>query len=241
MTERMFYIGSLGPFFYDDAEDLDPVEQPGIKQKAFYSPDGYIDNVASSEHAATADYATTAGSATNATNAVNATNATNADSADDADKLGGELPSYYAVASSKMKFTAEGGLAVQLTNRTGANSVLGSLVTVSDTYDNAVKLCTADIPTCVGVVYENSVADGSEVWVVVSGRCQVLLEDGTASTRGYWVKVSDNDNGRADASNASPPGGTIAALEDHNSEIGHCLESKSSGTDVLAYCIVHFN
>jgi len=69
----------------------------------------------------------------------------------------------------------------------------------------------------------------------------VLLQDGTASTRGYWVRTSTTTAGRADATNVAPPGGTVSALEEHLKEIGHCLETKGSGTDVLAKCILHFN
>ena len=69
----------------------------------------------------------------------------------------------------------------------------------------------------------------------------MLLQDGTASTRGYWVRTSTTTAGRADATNVAPPGGTVSALEEHLKEIGHCLETKGSGTDVLAKCILHFN
>lgn len=139
------------------------------------------------------------------------------------------------------KFTAEGGLAVQLINKTGAVSVKGTVVETSPTDDNAVGLEEADGLDPIGVIYEDGVVDGDPVWVVVSGVAEVLLEDGTASTRNYWVRTSTSVAGRADATNAGPPGGTVAALETHAKEIGHCLESKTSGSDVLAKCVLHFN
>lgn len=88
----------------------------------------------------------------------------------------------------------------------------------------------------IGVVYEAGVADASDAWIWTSGAvCQVLLKDGTASTRGNWAYVSDTA-GRADLTNADPIGAT-----EHTREIGHCLESKSSGTNVLARVTLHFN
>jgi hypothetical protein len=139
------------------------------------------------------------------------------------------------------RFTEEGGLAVQLINKTGAATIKGTLVEVDSTVDRAFSVVPADAIDCIGSVYEDGIADGELAWVVVSGIADVLLEDGTATTRDYWVKVSDTVAGRADGSNAAPPGGTVGALEDHMSEIGHSLESKGSGTDVLARILLHFN
>lgn len=139
------------------------------------------------------------------------------------------------------KFTPEGGLAVQLTNKTGAASVKGTLVEADDTTDNAFKVMVADDPDPIGAVYEDGIADGEPCWVVVAGIAEVLIEDGTAATRSYWAKVSDTVAGRADITNPAPAGGAIAALEDHFTEIGHCLETKGSGTDVLAKIVMHFN
>ena len=146
----------------------------------------------------------------------------------------------YPGGNDKCKWTAEGGLAISLTNKTGAASVKGMIVDASTTTDDAFGIEGADDLNPIGVVYEAGVADGSECWVVVQGIAEVLLKDSTASTKGYWVKVSDAA-GRADATNAAPPGGTVQALEIHMQEIGHCIESKTAGTDVLAKIVMHFN
>lgn len=140
-----------------------------------------------------------------------------------------------------IKITNEGGLAVQMINQTGATSVKGSVVDLSDTADFACKLAEIESVDPVGVIYEGGIAIGELVWVVYLGLVDVLLEDGTAATRGYWVSVSTTQTGRADATNAQPPGGTIAAIEQHFTELGHCFESKGSGTDVLARVNIHFN
>lgn len=140
----------------------------------------------------------------------------------------------------KFKLTDEGGYAIKMTNKTGANSIKGTVIDTSDTLDNSFKIEEGDGIDAIGVVYEDGIADGLDCWVVIEGIAEVLLKDGTTSTRNYWVKVSDVA-GRADATNAAPPGGTIAALEQHFGEIGHCLESKSSDTNVLCKIILHKN
>ena len=130
--------------------------------------------------------------------------------------------------------TPEGGLALRLTNKTGAASVKGTLVEADAAVDNAFAVADADSVECFGAVYEDGIADGSECLVVIGGRCQVLLKDATASTRRNWVETSDVA-GRADATGASP-----AAAPAHFKEIGHCIESKGADVDVLAFIMTHF-
>jgi len=139
-------------------------------------------------------------------------------------------------AGPKIRFTEEGGFAILLTNKTGAASVKGTIVEADTTTDNAFKASAASSDDPIGIVYEAGVADGSECWVVIYGIAEVLLKDTTASTRGYWVMTSDAA-GRADATNAAPPG----FVASHFQEIGHCIESKTAGTDVLAKIVMHFN
>ena len=143
--------------------------------------------------------------------------------------------------SGLVGITPEGGFAVKLINDTAAASVKGTIVDLSTTVTNGFDINDADGPQPIGVVYENGIADGSYCWVVVYGKCQVLLEDTTASTVGYWVRTSITQAGRADITNAAPPGGGIPELDRHMNECGHCLETKAAGIDVLAYIIFHSN
>jgi hypothetical protein len=140
--------------------------------------------------------------------------------------------------ADKVKFTPEGGLAVLLTNKTGAASVKGTVVTTSTTQDNAFSTETAEFEAA-GIVYDSGVADGAECWVVVSGIAEVLIKDGTAATRGFWTRCADTD-GRAEPT-AAPTGIGALDVAEHFKEIGHCLESKAAGTDVLAKVLLHFN
>lgn len=69
---------------------------------------------------------------------------------------------------------------------------------------------------------------------LVYGKAEVLLKNGLASNRGYWCGVSDVA-GRMYQSSSVP------STTDHNREIGHSLESKTSGTNVLSLVQLHFN
>jgi len=134
--------------------------------------------------------------------------------------------------------TPIGGVAVKFINKTGATSVKGNVLELSATTERAVRL-QADEYDAMGVVYESGIADGEEMWVVITGIAEILLEDGTAGTLDYWVRASDTD-GRGDMLPV-PPGGTIQEIDNHFKEIGHCLQTVSAGTDILCKIILHFN
>jgi hypothetical protein len=148
----------------------------------------------------------------------------------------GQQSAWVAIGSARAFLTPEGGLATLLENRTGVASVKGSIVMASSTNDNAFALEGADAIDPIGVVYEAGIANGSLCYVVVSGRVQVLLEDGTASTRANWARASAAVAGRATMTGASPPDQPT-----HFKEIGHCLETVGAGANVLAYVALHFN
>lgn len=137
--------------------------------------------------------------------------------------------------SAKVKQTIEGGIAIKLTNKTGANSVKGTVVYVDPAVDNAFEINPIDGDMPIGVVYESGIADGSECWVVVSGIAEVLLVNTVASTRSYVAYSSASVAGRIDIAASVPAAAT------HFREIGHTLESKVGGTNVLCKCILHFN
>ncbi len=149
--------------------------------------------------------------------------------------------STYDTDDAKIAFTSLGGICARLTNKTGSNSVAGEVVIASTGTDDAVALTGADESQPIGVFLDDGVADGDEAWIVTGDIADVMIEDGSTATRGYWVRTSITDAGRADITNAAPPGGGTPELDRHMAEIGHCLESKGSGTDVLARCVLHLN
>lgn len=145
--------------------------------------------------------------------------------------------SLYMPLPPKFVFTAEGGLAVRMTNRTGSASVKGTVVTVSDDYDDSFVIQNNEYDA-IGVVYENGIANGSLCLVVISGMADVLLKDGTSITRGDWAICADTD-GRA--TDGGDPGAGLPAVDKHFKEIGHFTRSASAGTNVLCRAVLHFN
>ena len=122
-----------------------------------------------------------------------------------------------------------GGLLTRLINKTGANSVKGTVVELDDGVDFAFDIAPVDAIDAFGIVYEDGIADGDECWVVTYGAADILIEDGTASTRDNFVKVGDTTPGRALMDTATPASQAI-----HFRELGHCMESQGAGADVLA-------
>lgn len=138
----------------------------------------------------------------------------------------------------KVKFTAEGGLAVKLMNKTGSPSIKGYCVTPGSA-DSSVVLVPIGEPDCIGVFYESGIVDGSEVWVVVSGIAEVYFWN--APTIGHLARTGlASDTGEISGqalSEAIPT--TPFAVDKHFCEIGHVLETKiASG---LAKTVLHFN
>lgn len=137
-----------------------------------------------------------------------------------------------------VRFTPEGGIAIRMVNGTGGPSVKGSVLSASTTADGTCIIQTDEFDA-IGVMYDDGVPSGEECSVVVSGIAEVLLKDTTAATRGYWAKSSAT-NGRAEVT-TSPAGIIDLLTSEHFREIGHCIESKGAGTDVLAKVVLHFN
>lgn len=139
--------------------------------------------------------------------------------------------------STKVTFTALGGIAVRLTNQTGGASVQGQLVKADTGSDDAVILTGASDVECFGVFLESGIADGAEAWVVVAGIADVSFADNQAAAHGDWVAT-------ATAAGYAAAAATPAAAPTHFREIGHCIETVAAGgggTHILARCVLHFN
>lgn len=141
-------------------------------------------------------------------------------------------------AGANIFLTPEGGIATYMVNGTGSTSVKGSVVSASGAADSSFIL-QANQYDAIGIVYESGIAAGQPCRVVFAGVAEVLFEDGVAPVRGYWVQAHTTD-GRA-TNLTEPSGGGFVNSNEHFKEIGHCQESKSAGTNVLAKCVVHFN
>jgi len=137
------------------------------------------------------------------------------------------------IGSGSSGFTAEGGIYETFINNTGI-SVKGTIVVTSSTVDNAVDIAPADSQMPIGVIYETGIINELPVKVVVYGKAQVLLKDGETATRGYWSGVSD-------VAGRMYQQITVPGTTEHNREIGHSIESKTSGINVLSLIQMHFN
>lgn len=131
-------------------------------------------------------------------------------------------------------FTPEGGIYQTFVNNTGT-SVKGTIVIASASVDNAVDIAPGESKVPLGIIYENGIANGALVKVVTSGKAQVLLENTKHSTRGHWCGVSPTA-GRMYQKISAP-----TTISEHSREIGHSLESKNSGTDILSTVQLQFD
>ena len=137
-----------------------------------------------------------------------------------------------AVSSALVKMTPEGGLAVRLTNKTGAASIKGTIVGIKSGTDNAFDLTAIDAAYNFGVVYESGIADAALCWVVVAGIAEVLMKN--AATRGQMCRVglTADEGETAGYAMAAAQSGTASAYK-----IGDCLESKDA--DALCKVLLH--
>ena len=142
--------------------------------------------------------------------------------------------------NNKVGISELGGLAIKLNNGSGVASVKGTIVKSDINADDSFDIAAAGEAQPIAIVYDDGVVDGAGCWVIISGIADVLMKDTLASVHGHWVYTSDVP-GRADATLLVPPGGGVVELDVHMGEIGHCLESKGGGADVLARMVVHFN
>lgn len=159
--------------------------------------------------------------------------------AEASDDDAGFIPAGYVSEIDRLSahVTTEGGLAVLLTNKTGGNSVKGTLVRIATGQDSSFVLADVGADDCIGVVYDSGIADGYPCYIVVAGVAEVLIESGETIGRRYWLRSPSATAGRGSL-HATPGGGSVA---EHFKECGHCLETKVNGGSTLAKCVVHFN
>lgn len=99
------------------------------------------------------------------------------------------------IPNRNLRFTEEGGVAFQLTNKTGAASVKGDAINIHPDFDSAYMVATEPFSVN-GFVYEDGIADGSLTWIVRDGVVDALLEDGYAVAPGEWLRLSPTTPGR---------------------------------------------
>jgi hypothetical protein len=103
--------------------------------------------------------------------------------------------------------------------------------------DGAIGLEEPNDTMPMGIIYEAGIANGSDVWVVVAGKADVLLDDAQVVTRGGVLLMSATTAGRADF----VPQGTVLTTTQHFEELGHTLQGVPAGTNRLVRAILHWN
>lgn len=137
---------------------------------------------------------------------------------------------WVAYNTPKMKLTAIGGMAVSLTNKSGAVSVKGEGVEVDTVTDNAVNLTETSDAFCIGFFLDANVQDGEEAWIVVSG-IAVVKADAGGFSKGDRLTTSSATAGRVQINNS--PSTAV-----HFTEIGHALEDAAANATGKA--AIHF-
>ena len=139
---------------------------------------------------------------------------------------------FNSVKTPRVKLTPAGALAIKLTNNTGATSEVGRLVKADTTADNAVILTAVNDAECLGVLQEDGIPDGNEIWVAVSGRVQVLLDDDTGAAAGDCLSTGEAGYALASSTPVSP-----------SYEVGNTVQAVSAGgagTHVLVWTVINF-
>ena len=136
------------------------------------------------------------------------------------------------VGNSYFKITPEGGFAVRLTNKSGAETVKGQIVGIKTGTDNAFDLTAVGATYNLGVVYESGVADAAECWVVVGGIAQVLMKN--AAVRGQLCRIplTADDSEAAGYAMAADQSDTASVYK-----IGDVLETADA--EVLCKVLLH--
>lgn len=143
-------------------------------------------------------------------------------------------------SGGRIKFTADGGLAVQYTNKTGADSIKGYVVMTSTATADAVELVAVNDVDPIGVFLDSGVPDGQPAWIVVSGRAYAyFIASVTLNHLARTFLTGESGAAAGKAMSEAKPSGGSAAVEKHFAEIGHVLEARTGAG--LALVNLHFN
>lgn len=140
--------------------------------------------------------------------------------------------------NGKIKFTDLGGLAIRMENQTGEVSVKGKLVDPHTT-GGAVQLTPVGNPDVIGVIEEDGIPVGGQMWVVISGIGYALFGAGTTSGQFARMCISTDTGQAAGIATAENLPTAPFATDKHFQEIGHVVETRTGAG--LAKVVLHFN
>ena len=140
---------------------------------------------------------------------------------------------------SPVELTEDGGVAVWITNDTGAVSFKGAVLEASVAVDNAMSLLGIDDPDPVCICFDGGIANGDLMRVVFSGRAYVFYVGST--TRHQFARNTVAADVGAEAGKAIAEAVPVPpfSTDKHFMEIGHLVESRVGAG--LALTMLHFN
>jgi hypothetical protein len=140
-----------------------------------------------------------------------------------------------ALTTPKVRLTPEGGIAVKMTNKSGSTITKGRII---EPYSatGGFRLAQIESWNPIGVVYDDSIANDADGWVVISGIAEVYYS--VSSTIGNVARVGMTaDTGEVAGEAMSDGSPTNDAV--HFREIGHPIQTRADAG--LALTILHFN
>lgn len=142
--------------------------------------------------------------------------------------------------NNTMRFTKEGGIAIQYINSCVGNSVRGTVVTIKSAASWSVTEVPINIPNAIGIIYEDGIPVGGLVWVVIMGITPVLFW--TATTAGQLARTGLTADTGEVAGKAIAEDLPASPFSDdkHFCEIGHVIETMAT-VGGLANVNLHFN
>lgn len=148
-----------------------------------------------------------------------------------------------AIAAGRLRLHPRGSFDVLMINKTGAPSVLGTIVSMDPIQDQGVVVSPAQDLSIHLIVQSVGIPDGGWIWCTLFGRCQVLLADSTATSRNNWIRAHATIAGRADGTGSimpdeSNPEVFPTSTRKHLFGMGRSLEDVTAGTDKLAWIMM---
>jgi hypothetical protein len=147
-------------------------------------------------------------------------------------KVNGDLEVTGKIKGESFEISID-GLSVAMVNKTGLNpetqETQGTIVSVDDTTDGAVKIAPANSEAPYGLIRDSGVLADANIWITNEGKSLVLLKDGVGCTKGEFAYVSDVAGRAASTSVRATAGYKAFAI---------FTETKTSGTDVLANVVM---
>ena len=129
------------------------------------------------------------------------------------------------VGNSYFKITPEGGFAVRLTNKSGAATVKGTIVSIKAGGDGEFELTPVNATHCLGVVETDAVVDGGSAFVTVAGIAPVLMKNNSTAGHICRIPLTDDDDEAAGYAMDAAQSSSASVYK-----IGDVLETKNANT-----------